>query len=767
MPMFARRQSIEISVTTLLAGVLLWMLAVPAQAQDRNAAGREFPQVPLSAPTRGAEIINALGRRLPEVAAWYGKSEEELRNILSQDETAWVDREGRLLYICELGGLLLPSDDDNDSERGRGPAKRLALTAAAPYPTAQTFLLHSRPGASRVIYLDFDGHTTTGTSWNSNFNGGASIVTPPYDIDGNPAAFSATEHERIQYIWQRVVEDYAAFDVDVTTEDPGVEALRRTTTSDQNYGIRVLIGGSSYDWYGAGAGGVAYLGSFRASSDTPCFVFTAQLGAGNEKYTAEAASHEVGHTLGLNHDGQTGGSAYYQGHSNWAPIMGVGYYKEVTQWSKGDYNLANNKEDDLVVMQNYGLAYRADDHGNSTAAATLLSGSTPSVTGRIERTTDVDFFAFTTGGGSVTFTVAVAPHGPNLDVELALLDASGSQIAVSNASTLGTTLTASIGAGNYYLRVDGVGTGDPVTAYNDYSSLGDYTLSGSFNAGNPVAPVADATATPTSGNYPLTVAFSSAGSTDSDGTIVGYAWNFGNGVTSSLPNPSYTYTVAGTFTATLTVTDNSGLSASDNVVITVNTPPNQLPTAIVTATPTSGTAPLTVAFSSAGSNDPDGSIASYAWTFGNGATSTAANPGYTYTSAGTFTATLTVTDNRGGQAASTVTIVVSPSASSVVYVGAINMTLITAASGDSARAEVIILDGSGAVRPGATVIGSWSGLASGTVTGTTNSQGRVVFTSKKNRKSGIFVFSVTSVSASGYTYDASRNVETSDSIYNP
>ncbi|MBX3278173.1 MAG: PKD domain-containing protein [Acidobacteria bacterium] len=763
--MLFNTQRFALSLVILLAAMLWWMPSDPAQAQDRDQVGREFPQLRIPAPVRGADIVNALGRRLPEVAAFYGKSEEELTNILNQDDSAWIDHEGRLLYICDSDSV--PTHSENDDETGRGRARNSGVvTAASPYPLNNTFLLHSRPGASKVIFLDFDGHTTTGTSWNNSFNGGASIITPPYDIDGNPSSFSSTELERIQYIWQRVAEDFAAFDVDVTTEDPGVEALRRTTTSDQNYGIRVAIGGSSYDWYGAGAGGVAYVGSFRATSDTPCFVFTAQLGTGNEKYTAEATSHEVGHTLGLSHDGVTGGTAYYQGHSNWAPIMGVGYYRDVTQWSKGDYNLANNKEDDLAVMQNYGITYRADDHGNSISAATPLSGPAPNVAGKIERNTDLDFFSFTTGGGAASFTVAVAPRGPNLDVRLTLYNAGGGMISWSNASTLGTSLSANLSAGVYYLSVEGAGTGDAVTAYTDYSSLGDYVLTGSFNASNLAAPVAGASATPTAGYAPLTVAFSSAGSSDPDGSIVSYSWNFGNGVTSSLPNPSYTYTSAGSFTATLTVTDNDGLSASANVVITVSAPPNQLPTAVASATPTAGYAPLTVAFSSAGSSDPDGTIVGYSWNFGNGATSTAANPSYTYTSTGTFIATLTVTDDRGGQASSALTIVVSQNPNNVIFVGAINMSLAVSAGGNTAQAEVIIVDASGAVRPGATVTGSWSGLTTGAVTGTTNSQGRVVLSSKKSNKKGNFTFTVTNVSASGYTYDASRNVRTGNSIAN-
>ncbi len=317
------------NICSALALSALAFFATSTQAQEIKTRGQVFPVLQLPASARGRALLNALGDNLPALAAWYGKTGAELRALINQDSSLHGDIRGRLLYVCGA-----PPPQDAATTSGSG------TVAAGPFPGEQTFLLHSRPGAARIIYLDFTGHTTSGTSWNSSFTGGASFSTPPYDIDGNTASFSVAELDRIQYIWQRVVEDFAPFNVDVTTEDPGVEALRRANTSDLNYGVRVCIGGSSYDWYGAGAGGVAYLNSFNWSTDTPCYVFTAQLGTGQEKYTAEAISHEAGHTLGLSHDGTTGGAAYYEGHGNWAPIMGVGYYRETVQWSKGQYPLA-------------------------------------------------------------------------------------------------------------------------------------------------------------------------------------------------------------------------------------------------------------------------------------------------------------------------------------------------------------------------------------------------------------------------------------------
>jgi hypothetical protein len=408
--------------------------------------------------------------------------------------------------VCELAAV----DEGTVADAGTDAvAGAETADTSADLSAASVFALHSRPGASKRIFLDFDGHVTTGTTWNSQYRGGASIVTPAYDTDGKPASFSSSELAAIRAIWERVVEDYSPFDVDVTTEDPGVDALRKSSAIDAQYGVRVVIGGSSSDWYGASAGGVAYTGSFTAATDTPAFVFPAQLARGNEKYVGEAISHEVGHTLGLSHDGRTTNSeAYYAGHgsgeTSWAPIMGSAYTRNVTQWSKGEYAAANNTQDDLsIITTRNGFSYRPDDAGDTvaTAASAVMSldARTLSAAGVIERTTDVDVYSFTTEAGAISLTASPAARGPNLDILLEVLDASSQVIAWSNpTSLLGASLSnLMLGAGVYYARISGVGVGSPTgTGYSDYASLGQYTLSGtvaaaasdslSLSAANPV-----------------------------------------------------------------------------------------------------------------------------------------------------------------------------------------------------------------------------------------------------------------------------------------
>lgn len=121
-----------------------------------------------------------------------------------------------------------------------------------------------------------------------------------------------------------------------------------------------------------GAGGVAYIGSFNWDNDVPCWVFITSGKSGGD-----ASSHEVGHTFDLGHDGRTNPAEdYFLGldGTSYAPIMGAGYYRPVVQWSKGEYNYANNLQDDVAIIASskFGVGYRGDDYGNNIASAATL-----------------------------------------------------------------------------------------------------------------------------------------------------------------------------------------------------------------------------------------------------------------------------------------------------------------------------------------------------------------------------------------------------------
>ena len=154
-------------------------------------------------------------------------------------------------------------------------------------------------------------------------------------------------------------------------------------------------------------------------------------------------------------------------------------------------------------------------------------------------------------------------------------------------------------------------------------------------------PVAEANG-PYTGNPGAPIAFSSAGSGDPDGGALTYLWTFGDGATSTAANPSHTYASGGVFSVVLRVTDPGGLFEEDTTTATANRPP------VAEANgPYAGNQSVPIAFSSVGSSDPEGDALTYRWSFGDGATSTQANPSHAYAVGGVHTVTLRATDPGG------------------------------------------------------------------------------------------------------------------------
>jgi len=164
-----------------------------------------------------------------------------------------------------------------------------------------------------------------------------------------------------------------------------------------------------------------------------------------------------------------------------------------------------------------------------------------------------------------------------------------------------------------------------------------------------VAPEAAFTISAQTGQAPFTVNFSAVLSSDEDGVIVKYEWDFGDGTSGSGESIAHTYDTAGTFSVVLRVTDDGGDSATTRktIYVTPGEPPG--PTASISASPTSGTSPLTVTFNASASTYASGTIASYEWDFGDGASWTGMNATHTYFSGGsaTYTVTLTVRGSDG------------------------------------------------------------------------------------------------------------------------
>ena len=445
-------------VLSFKSGMLLAVVLLICSSVFAAGPGSEFDSE--QGLIRGQAALEELGDRLPDVAVKNRMSAKQLEELLLRDHDIAVTADDKLLYTC---GFM------SEEAAGAEPGSPGSTGSIAPYN--QTFLLHSQPGANKTIYLDFDGEYIVDPSWNN----GDPVDALAYDMDGDPDSFTDAELDNIQRIWARVAEDYIMFDdFNVTTEDPGVEALIKDDEFDNIYGNRVLITETNM---GSSAGGIAYYNSFIWAQDTTAWAFTTGVGVG-VKNLAEVCSHESGHTLGLYHDGTSGGGRpleYYGGHDNWAPIMGVSYSRAVTQWDKGEYPNSNNLQDDLAAMQAHGFGYRTDDCGDSIGTATAL-GSLPVTEsyGIIETSTDVDVFSFTlTQETDITINAwSDWPQG-NLDLDLQLLESDSTLIEQADDSDIGyETVTSTLVAGTYYIRIEGVGG----TGYSDYASLGQYYI---------------------------------------------------------------------------------------------------------------------------------------------------------------------------------------------------------------------------------------------------------------------------------------------------
>jgi hypothetical protein len=346
-----------------------------------------------------------------------------------------------------------------------------ALTTKAQVP-----ILSSYPSASAVIFLDFDGQTVDAGAWT-----GTPLICAP----------SGLTNAQITEAFNRVAEDYRPFNINITTDSTKYLAAPIIQR------MRVIVTITS-SWYGS-AGGVAYVGSFSWGDDTPCFVFSALLSY-NPKYVSEASSHEAGHTLGLFHQSSYDGScvktAEYNpgtgaGEIGWAPIMGVGYSKNLTLWNNGpnSYGCTSVQNDlDVIIDAVNGFTYRNDDHANNFASATNAPfvSNLFNVNGVVERNTDADYFKITTTVygrfqlNAVPANVGAGNSGSDLDLQVSFYNNSQVLLNIYNPGTLlSSVIDSMLNPGTYYLKVEGRGN---IYAPN-YASLGSYSLQGNFTAG--------------------------------------------------------------------------------------------------------------------------------------------------------------------------------------------------------------------------------------------------------------------------------------------
>lgn len=310
----------------------------------------------------------------------------------------------------------------------------------------------------------------------------------------------------------------------------------------------------------------------------------------------------------------------------------------------------------------------------------LASGTEPT-TWQIVRT---DTTATIQGGGSTGLTAynvaTVAPIVFTFD-NYSIVPANAAPVASFTSNCVGMTCSFDASAStddtsiaSYQWSFGDGATATGVTPSRTYSSSGMYTATLTVTDGQGVtnvttrtvainqAPTAAFTQSCTSHDC----AFDSSGSSDTDGSIVSYAWTFGDGSTSTAVSPSHTYVAAGTYSVTLTVTDNSGATGSVTQSVQVNDPP----------TAAFGTACTLYDcdFDGSGSSDPDGTISDYEWDFGDGTSGTTVTPSHQYATAGSYNVTLTVTDDLGATASVSL-VVVANAAPTASFIG--DCTLLT------------------------------------------------------------------------------------------
>ncbi len=214
-----RSTAVRAAVVGLVAAALPLAGTSPTAAAEPEPGAPADPSVVagpaadlLEEPLGGAAAVRELGTLLPVAARVNDLSARRLETVLRTDETARLATDGHLHYV-----------EPTASELSNDPPGRAVVGAGAAPAFAEAFSLHSNPGAARTIYLDFDGAEVTGTYWNSNY-GVPEGAHPGWDPSGDGPAFSAYERAAIEQVWSMVSEDYAAYDVDVTTQDPGPPA---------------------------------------------------------------------------------------------------------------------------------------------------------------------------------------------------------------------------------------------------------------------------------------------------------------------------------------------------------------------------------------------------------------------------------------------------------------------------------------------------------------------------------------------------------------
>lgn len=395
------------------------------------------------------------------VAVMYGEGSSDLVD-LSRDELIWQPTAG-------INGY-----SESDDHMG-GPMPTGLRSNGLQVPR-----LESNPGATYTLYLDFDGHQ-------ESIAGLPLVSTYAFDRDNDRSFFSASEIAFIEDAWATMAEDYAPFDINVTTVSSGDFATEQRVVFGGRWEENPLTNSLAHEQPASGVSPHTFGNPLLPNT---CWVFTKTifgLGLNSGIPIGNTGSHEAGHAFGLEHksdvkvDG-TQVNEYSGGGSDWTPIMGGNLSWDRLIWTKElmthptELNTEIVGDNDIEVLEDV-LGLRADDHGNhhwNGSEVRSLSGVGDLIVehGIIESRFDADTFVFESQEfGSVNVELLVDGVSANLDSILVLGDAdTGETLKTSDASSsLGGSVSANVVAGDrYYVQVK--------SANHFIGDLGQYTL---------------------------------------------------------------------------------------------------------------------------------------------------------------------------------------------------------------------------------------------------------------------------------------------------
>jgi hypothetical protein len=338
-------------------------------------------------------------------------------------------------------------------------AKRQAVHIG-PYNNEDVTKLQSRPGSKYVFYLNHSA-VMSGTT--------------PKNNRGKDEMFR---------VWQCTADQYSMYDLNITT-DLAVYNAAKSADVLKTGNIKFV------DEDGRSNACVACFGTTAAGT-----LYRNPLNNDYGYGIGMTCAHEIGHQMGMSHDGGSAQSdpEYFFGLPavQWCPIMG-NYWKggnwnnQLFTWSKGEYNTATQKQDDLKIMNvNEKVPYMADDNVSGKKLKIGSAGTIGSTDnwGQIEKNTDTDEFTFEVGesGGKINLKIDPIEYLRQLDVAAKIVDASGTAVATSNLAVNRSAefKDLSLKSGKYTLVIQGGAELTPQTGFSSYSSLGYYAMEGTL-----------------------------------------------------------------------------------------------------------------------------------------------------------------------------------------------------------------------------------------------------------------------------------------------